>query len=37
MEVGYMSQYEEISYSFNEVAQKYDEQRRKIIPCFDDF
>ena len=22
---------------FDEIAQKYDSQRRKLIPCFDDF
>lgn len=32
-----MDNYEEISNSFNDVSQKYDEQRRKLIPCFDDF
>ncbi|MEC0227136.1 class I SAM-dependent methyltransferase [Paenibacillus alba] len=28
---------ENITMKFNEVAEKYDSQRRKLIPCFDDF
>lgn len=26
-----------IAYKFNEVAHEYDQQRRRLIPCFDDF
>ena len=32
-----MDNHQEIMSRFNEVAQKYDEQRKKLIPCFDDF
>ncbi|MCR8659516.1 class I SAM-dependent methyltransferase [Paenibacillus endoradicis] len=32
-----MDNHQEISSAFNEVAQKYDVQRKKLIPCFDDF
>lgn len=32
-----MNNHNEIITSFNEVAQQYDEQRKKLIPCFDDF
>lgn len=37
VEVGSMNNHQEIMSTFNEVAQKYDEQRKKLIPCFDDF
>lgn len=28
---------QQITTKFNEIAEKYDSQRRKLIPCFDDF
>ncbi|MGO4277089.1 class I SAM-dependent methyltransferase, partial [Paenibacillus sp. TAF58] len=28
---------DQITTKFNEIAEKYDSQRRKLIPCFDDF
>ncbi|MDD9268004.1 class I SAM-dependent methyltransferase [Paenibacillus sp. GCM10023248] len=28
---------QQITSKFNEIAEKYDSQRRKLIPCFDDF
>lgn len=37
MGVSNMNNHHEVSHLFNEIAQKYDAQRRKLIPCFDDF
>src|SRR5690606_8382690 len=28
---------DDVTIQFNEVSQSYDQQRRKLIPCFDDF
>ncbi|MVO99546.1 methyltransferase domain-containing protein [Paenibacillus sp. N10] len=35
--MGCLESRQEISSKFNEVAHAYDQQRRKLIPCFDDF
>ena len=28
---------DDVTIKFNEVSQTYDQQRKKLIPCFDDF
>jgi tRNA (cmo5U34)-methyltransferase len=35
--VGLMERRNDVSIKFDEVAHEYDKQRRKLIPCFDDF
>jgi tRNA (cmo5U34)-methyltransferase len=37
LEVGWVERRDDVSMKFNEVAHEYDNQRRKLIPCFDDF
>lgn len=29
--------YKDIQNKFNDISQKYDSQRKKLIPCFEDF